>query len=58
MNENFEKIDENTFIYRPKNYRGPIVLNATPSKELKEYHENSCIQANVNGKSYLKKVKK
>ncbi len=35
------------FIYiPPKNY-GPRVLDAIPSKECREYHENSVIQINL-----------
>lgn len=46
------------FIYRPENYPGPIAINATPSKELKEYHENTCIQINIGDQSYVKKIGK
>ena len=50
MNENFEKIDDFTFLYRPKNKHGPIALDINPHKESKK--------DNVREKSYLKKVKK
>ncbi len=45
---------EDAFVYKPDNYPGPIALNATPSKECKEYHENSCIQINIENKTILK----
>lgn len=45
------------FIYKPEKYPGPIAIDIKPSKELKEYHENSCIQINHEGKTILKKVK-
>lgn len=48
MNENAK-----VFIYRPEKYEGPIAINATPSKEMIEYHKNSCIQVNMNDKTYF-----
>lgn len=42
-------------IYRPDKYDGPTALNATPSEECKEYHKNSYIQINVDGKNMLEK---
>jgi hypothetical protein len=45
------------FIYRPKIYPGPIAIDMKPSKELIEYHENSSIQINMEGKTIIKKVK-
>lgn len=35
---------EEVFVYRPEKYDGPIAIDATPSKECREYHENSLIQ--------------
>ena len=46
---------EDVFVYRPDTYQGPIAINATPSKECKEYHKNSCIQINVNDENILKR---
>jgi hypothetical protein len=46
---------EDVLIYRHHNYEGPIAQDAIPSKECKEYHENSCIQMDVNGQNILKR---
>lgn len=51
------KENSREFIYRPEKYPGPIANDMKPSKELKKYHENSCIQINHEGKTILKKVK-
>ena len=45
------------FIYRPDNYRGPVALDATPSKECRKYHENSCVQINLAGKTEIRPCK-
>jgi hypothetical protein len=34
-----------------------VAIDVKPSKECKEYHENSCIQINKDGKTILRKVK-
>lgn len=47
-----------TFIYLPDKYPGPIAMDAKPSKKCDEYHKNSCIQINHEGKNILKKANK
>lgn len=46
---------DDVFVFRPINYPGPNVIDMTPSKECKEYHENSYIQVNVDGKTIHKR---
>ncbi len=36
-----------TFVYRPKNYPGPVAIDRKPSKECDEYHKNVKIQINI-----------
>ncbi len=43
-------------IFKSENYPGPMAIDVKPSKECREYHENSCIQVNIDGKSYVKKI--
>ena len=50
----FEKIDENTFVYRNPKYNGPQVQNAIPSKECVEYHKNSFVQFIISQELYDK----
>ena len=45
-----------TFVYRPSGYKGPEARNITPSEECKKYHENSYVQINYKGKSFLRKT--
>ena len=49
---------EEIFVYRTEKYPGPIAIDCKPSKELREYHENSLIQINIGENSYIKKVGK
>ena len=46
---------EDFFVFKTDNYPGPIALDATPSKECREYHENSCIQIDVGNKTIHKR---
>ena len=50
--------EENALIYRPAFYDGPIAINSKPSKECKEYHENSYIQINIDNKVINKPINK
>lgn len=56
MKSGWNKIDNNSHVYVPEKYPGPIALDATPSKECSEYHKNSCIQINANDGVILKKI--
>jgi len=57
MKSGFNQMDENSFIYIPEKYPGPIAIDMKPSKECDEYHKNSYIQVNMNNETTLKKVK-
>lgn len=46
---------EDALIYKPENYEVSIVVDCKPSKECKEYHENSYIRININGKNVIKR---
>ena len=35
---------EDVLVFRPEKYEGPIDIDAIPSKECREYHENSGVQ--------------
>lgn len=47
-------MDKKSNIYIPE-IKGCVAMNIIPSKELKEYHENSYIQINTNNEVILKK---
>lgn len=46
---------KNENIFRPKNYPGPIALDAIPSKECQEYHRNSSIQINMPNECFIRR---
>jgi len=57
-NEEYKQIGENSFVFKPEKYPGPIAINVIPSPELIEYHKNAKIQINVYGKIYIEKIYK
>lgn len=56
MKSGFNQISENEFLYIPEKYDCTKVIDVKPSKELQEYHKNSCVQINVGEKTYIRKV--
>ncbi len=44
---------EDTFIYRPENYPGPIAIDCKPTKECDEYHKNAKVQINIKSDAVL-----
>jgi hypothetical protein len=41
------------YVYRPKNYDGPLAIDNVPSEECKRFHENSSIVFILHDGGYL-----
>jgi hypothetical protein len=44
------------WVYTPEIYTNPSAIDTNPSKECRKYHENSCIQINIDDQTIVKKI--